>query len=132
MLQGSKILQQKILPPKDDERTQPIESFILLEHYNAIQLAQQVHASLASLAKVIKGDKTLSISQNLIFQKMTCFPDNNWKLFSYVQFSLFSGFHSNLISHFVNKVTAYCNCNIIRTLLHSNKFSGTISYNKYS
>ena len=55
ILQGSKILQQKLLPPKDNERTQPIESFILLEHYNAIQLAQQVHASLASLAKVIKG-----------------------------------------------------------------------------
>lgn len=59
--QGSKILQQKLLPPKDDERTQPIESFILLEHYNAIQLAQQVHASLASLAKVIKGSQTTSV-----------------------------------------------------------------------
>lgn len=55
--QGTKVLQQKILPPKDDDKTQPIESFILLEHYNAIQLAQHVHASLASLAKVIKGNK---------------------------------------------------------------------------
>ena len=66
LLQGSKVVNQKLSVPKDNERTQPVESFILLEHYNAIQLAQQVHASLSSLAKVIKGMMGFDMKQSCI------------------------------------------------------------------
>lgn len=57
------MLQQKVQIPLENERTAPVESFVKLEHYNAIQLVQNVHVTLASLAKVIKGNRNVFIEQ---------------------------------------------------------------------
>lgn len=65
-LQGTKVLQQKVQIPLENERTAPVESFVKLEHYNAIQLVQNVHVTLASLAKVIKGKREFLLSNVLI------------------------------------------------------------------
>ncbi|XP_057314672.1 cytoplasmic dynein 2 heavy chain 1-like isoform X2 [Hydractinia symbiolongicarpus] len=58
--QGSQTLQQKVHAPVDNENTQPVESFVRLEHYNAVLLVQHVHATLSSLAKVIKGTQLVT------------------------------------------------------------------------
>ncbi|CAH1776602.1 unnamed protein product [Owenia fusiformis] len=58
---GSQLIQMKIAAPSDKTgNTPPTTSFILLEQFNAIKLVQSVHASLASLSKVIRGTQLLS------------------------------------------------------------------------
>ncbi len=54
------MLQKKVHAPDDATSGSPITSFIAVEQFNAIQLVQHVHASLASLAKVIKGTQLLT------------------------------------------------------------------------
>ena len=51
----------KVSAPSDKSGTQsPIVAFILLERYSAVKLVQSIHASLASLSKVIRGTLLLS------------------------------------------------------------------------
>ena len=59
-LQGHQVLQKKLSPPQEDENSLPVTSFIMLELYNAVNLAQHIHSTLASLAKVIKGTQLLT------------------------------------------------------------------------
>lgn len=59
--QGGNLVQSKVQPPSDKSGTAgPILSFIQLERYNAVQLVQFVHSSLASLSKVIRGSSLLT------------------------------------------------------------------------
>ena len=61
ILQGTNLIQAKVSPPSDKSGSDsPIKSFILLERYNAIKTIQSVHASLASLSKVIRGTQLLT------------------------------------------------------------------------
>jgi len=60
--QGSKVLHDKYQLPNDSDSTPPVDSFVQLEHYNAIQIVQNVHSTLSSLAKTIKGSQLLSPS----------------------------------------------------------------------
>lgn len=50
----------KISPPVESGSESPVTSFVQLERYNAIKLLQTVHASLASLSKVIRGTALLT------------------------------------------------------------------------
>ena len=60
-LQGQSLINQKVSPPSDKSGNQsPIESFILLEKFNAIKLVQSVHGTLAALSKVIRGTQLLT------------------------------------------------------------------------
>lgn len=45
-----------------DHADSPVVEFVSLEHYNAVHLVQTVHASLAELNKVIRGNALLSPS----------------------------------------------------------------------
>ena len=59
--QGHNIIQSKAQPPSDRSGSQgPIDSFIQLERYNALQLVQSVHGTLAALSKVIRGTSLLT------------------------------------------------------------------------
>ncbi|XP_070553238.1 cytoplasmic dynein 2 heavy chain 1-like isoform X2 [Ptychodera flava] len=59
--QGSQIIQMKIQPPSEKSGSHlPINSFILLENYNAVKLVQYVHSTLAALSKVIRGTMLLT------------------------------------------------------------------------
>ncbi|XP_053400577.1 cytoplasmic dynein 2 heavy chain 1-like [Mercenaria mercenaria] len=58
---GINLIQTKVAPPVEKSGSEsPIVSFIQLERYNAIKLVQNVHQSLASLSKVIRGTQLLS------------------------------------------------------------------------
>ncbi len=78
------MLQKKLKALNDDANDPPITSFIALERFNALQLVQHVHASLASLARVIKGTQLLtpaieSLAMAIMRQEV---PDdwyNYWK-----------------------------------------------------
>jgi len=51
----------KVTPPSDKGSAgSPVTAFVLLERFNAIKLIQVVHASLASLSKVIRGTQLLT------------------------------------------------------------------------
>ncbi|KAJ8297986.1 LOW QUALITY PROTEIN: hypothetical protein KUTeg_024517 [Tegillarca granosa] len=59
--EGSKLIHQRVAPPSDKTgKESPVVSFIKLEKYNAIKLVQNVHQSLASLSKVIRGTQLLT------------------------------------------------------------------------
>jgi len=49
----------KVSAPAETGDESPVTSFVQLERYNAIRLVQIVHASLASLSKVIRGTALL-------------------------------------------------------------------------
>uniref|UniRef100_A0A8C5PSW1 Dynein cytoplasmic 2 heavy chain 1 n=1 Tax=Leptobrachium leishanense TaxID=445787 RepID=A0A8C5PSW1_9ANUR len=57
--QNSNLIHQKVSPPTEQHKS-PILSFIILEQFNAIQLLQSVHQSLAALSKVIRGTSLLT------------------------------------------------------------------------
>lgn len=57
--QGSQLIQMKVSAPAETGDESPVTSFVQLERYNAIRLVQIVHASLASLSKVIRGTALL-------------------------------------------------------------------------
>ena len=60
-LQGSSLIKMKIQMPTDKSGTQsPSLAFLLLERYNGVKLVQSIHASLASLSKVIRGTQLLT------------------------------------------------------------------------
>lgn len=50
----------KITAPIETGSESPVTSFVQLERYSAIKLLQTVHASLASLSKVIRGTALLT------------------------------------------------------------------------
>ena len=58
--QGNSIIQAKVAPPSDKGNTTPIVSFIMLERFNAIKLVQNIHGSLATLSKIIRGTQLLT------------------------------------------------------------------------
>jgi len=64
--QGHQVLQKKLSPPQEDENSLPVTSFIILELYNAVNLAQHIHSTLASLAKVIKGTQLLTTDVEIL------------------------------------------------------------------
>ncbi|KFM70535.1 Cytoplasmic dynein 2 heavy chain 1, partial [Stegodyphus mimosarum] len=56
--QGSQIIHLQLTPPQFDkemEEEPPVLSFIRLEYYSGVRLVQNVHSSLASISKVIRG-----------------------------------------------------------------------------
>ncbi|XP_055023019.1 cytoplasmic dynein 2 heavy chain 1 [Boleophthalmus pectinirostris] len=57
--QGSALLHQKLAPPVEGQGS-PVKSFIALEEFNAIDLVQTIHQSLAALSKVIRGTQLLT------------------------------------------------------------------------
>lgn len=56
-LQGSQLIHLQLTAPHINEETEesPIVSFIQLEYYMGVRLVQSIHASLASISKVIRG-----------------------------------------------------------------------------
>ncbi|XP_071483964.1 LOW QUALITY PROTEIN: cytoplasmic dynein 2 heavy chain 1-like [Diadema antillarum] len=59
--QGANLIQTKAQPPNDRGGSLgPIDSFIQLERFNALQLVQYVHSTLAALSKVIRGTSLLT------------------------------------------------------------------------
>ena len=67
--QGSNLLQLKLNPPSEDTARDPIRAFVQLEFYNAVNLIQNVHKSMASLVKVIRGSQLLD-------EKIATFADS--------------------------------------------------------
>ena len=57
--QGSELINKRVSPPSD-KLDSPVLEFVCLERYNAVRLVQTVHASLAELNKVIRGNALLS------------------------------------------------------------------------
>ncbi|XP_033122293.1 cytoplasmic dynein 2 heavy chain 1-like, partial [Anneissia japonica] len=82
--QGSQLIHAKVQLPTDKSGTEPpINSFILLEHYNAIQLVQYVHSTLASLSKVIRGSILLTsevsaLAMSLLNQEVPVTWQKKW------------------------------------------------------
>ena len=60
-MQGSELINKKLALPSNKVES-PIVEFIALERYNAINLIQVVHSSLAALNKVLKGSSLLTPS----------------------------------------------------------------------
>ncbi|XP_040068802.1 cytoplasmic dynein 2 heavy chain 1 [Ixodes scapularis] len=61
--QGSQLIQTRLpatSDPPEGSRQSPIESFLKLEHRSGIRLVQEIHATLASLSKVIRGTALLT------------------------------------------------------------------------
>ncbi|XP_063970614.1 cytoplasmic dynein 2 heavy chain 1 [Lytechinus pictus] len=83
--QGSNLIQTKVQPPSDRSGTQgPIDSFIQLERYNALQLVQFVHSTLAALSKVIRGTSLLTsevqaLASNLLKQETPLSWQSKWE-----------------------------------------------------
>ncbi len=59
ILQGSELISKRLSPPSEHVDS-PVLEFVCLERYNAVHLVQMVHASLAELNKVIRGNALLS------------------------------------------------------------------------
>ncbi len=57
--QGSKLITKQVSPPSDKSDS-PVMAFIALERYNALQLVQTIHTSLAALNKVLRGSSLLT------------------------------------------------------------------------
>jgi dynein heavy chain 2 len=57
--QGSTLLQMKMIAPAEESISDPIKAFVQLEFYNAVNLIQFIHKSMASLVKVIRGSQLL-------------------------------------------------------------------------
>lgn len=53
------MITKRVAPPSD-QIDSPVLEFVCLERYNAVCLVQMVHASLADLNKVIRGNALLS------------------------------------------------------------------------
>ena len=60
-LQGSELISKRVLPPSDNVDS-PVLSFVALEHYNAVRLAQTIHSNLAALNRVLRGSSLLTPS----------------------------------------------------------------------
>ena len=67
--QGSNLLQLKLNPPSEESTKDAIKAFVQLEFYNAVNLIQNVHKSMASIVKVIKGSQLLD-------EKVATFADH--------------------------------------------------------
>ncbi|XP_056467776.1 cytoplasmic dynein 2 heavy chain 1 isoform X1 [Gadus chalcogrammus] len=57
--QGSTLIHQKVVLPTEGQGS-PVQSFIVLEQFNAVRLVQSIHHSLAALSKVIRGTQLLT------------------------------------------------------------------------
>ena len=60
-----------IAPSHEDSSSDPVKAFVQLEFYNAVQLIQCIHKSMASLVKVIRGtqlldEKVSHLAENLM------------------------------------------------------------------
>ena len=58
---GSELISKRVLPPSDNIDS-PVLSFVALEHYNAVRLAQTIHSNLAALNRVLRGSSLLTPS----------------------------------------------------------------------
>ena len=67
--QGSNLLQLKLNPPSEESTKDAIKAFVQLEFYNAVNLIQNVHKSMASIVKFIKGSQLLD-------EKVATFADH--------------------------------------------------------
>ena len=57
--QGSNLLQMKMNAPNETSSADPVKAFVQLEFFNAVNLVQAIHKSMASLVKVIRGTMLL-------------------------------------------------------------------------
>ena len=78
--QGSNLLQMKISAPSESSTSDPVKAFVHLEFYNAVNLVQAIHKSMASLVKVIRGtmlleDKVSQLAGSLMRQE----TPNRWQ-----------------------------------------------------
>jgi len=80
--QGTGMLQMKLQPPYG-ESSNPLKSFVQLEHYNGITLLQFIHKSLAALSKVIRGttlldEKVTKLAASLLKQETPASWQKMW------------------------------------------------------
>ncbi|XP_057206860.1 cytoplasmic dynein 2 heavy chain 1 isoform X3 [Triplophysa rosa] len=81
--QGSSLIHQKVTPPSEGVGS-PILSFVQLEQFNAVRLVQNIHQSLASLSKVIRGTSLLTadvhkLATALLNQECPLSWQNKWE-----------------------------------------------------
>ena len=73
--QGSNLLQLKMNPPSEESTKDPIKAFVQLEFFNAVNLIQSIHKSMAGLVKVIRGtqllDEKISTFADSLMRQMT-------------------------------------------------------------
>ncbi|XP_065136472.1 cytoplasmic dynein 2 heavy chain 1 [Paramisgurnus dabryanus] len=81
--QGSSMIHQKVAAPSEGVGS-PVLSFIQLEQFNAVRLVQNIHQSLASLSKVIRGTSLLTadvhkLATALLNQECPLSWQNKWE-----------------------------------------------------
>ncbi|KAA0702385.1 Cytoplasmic dynein 2 heavy chain 1 [Triplophysa tibetana] len=81
--QGSALIHQKVTPPSEGVGS-PVLSFVQLEQFNAVRLVQNIHQSLASLSKVIRGTSLLTadvhkLATALLNQECPLSWQNKWE-----------------------------------------------------